>query len=558
MTRVVAERYRLIGELGRGGMGVVWLARDELLGREVAIKEVKAPPGFDEHDTARLYARLEQEGRAAARVEHPNVVKVYDVAMADGNPWIVMELVRGLTLADVLDAEGPMAPRRAADIGSKVLAALRVAHAAGVLHRDVKPGNVLIGNDGRVVLSDFGIAMIEGTSALTRTGELVGSPEFLAPERALGRRPGPASDLWSLGVLLYVAVEGGSPFRRDTALSTMRAVVDEPLPPPRRAGPLGPLIAGLLEKDPAARLPAAEAGRQLDAVASGRSPGPGTVAAAYAPTEAALTVTAPQPLRDRERERTPVRTTPLGAPPGDGPPAAGATGRPRRAVVALVAGVLALVLGAGGAAYALLNDDGGGAAGSGSAATTGGTNDAVVTSPAVTTDGGASSPAASSPSGGTGSASPSGSHGAGSGTSSGTSHPPVRVNVHVSVHAVRDSWTGTCPPPEAEAPAFSAVVTVDRTPARVSYRWRTVSGTGGDPVWRTLDFPAGGDSSRTVEHVELSYLPDATWEDSMTLEIGAPVALVSERVPFTVTCRATSPSVSSSSSPSPTGTAASP
>lgn len=556
MTRVVAERYRLIGELGRGGMGVVWLARDELLGREVAIKEVKAPAGFDERDTARLYARLEQEGRAAARVEHPNVVKVYDVAMADGNPWIVMELIRGLTLADVLDAEGPMALRRAADIGAKVLAALRVAHTAGVLHRDVKPGNVLIGNDGRVVLTDFGIAMIEGTSALTRTGELVGSPEYLAPERALGRRPGPASDLWSLGVLLYVAVEGGSPFRRDTALSTMRAVVDEPLPPPRRAGPLGPVIAGLLEKDPAARLPAAEAQRQLDAVAAGRSPGPGQVAAAYAPTEAALTVTAPQPVRDRQRDRTPVRTTPLGPPPPDEPPAAATPERPRRAAVALAAGVLALALGAGGAAYALLNDEGGGAAGSGSTATgtTGGVNDADVSSPAVTTDGSASSPPASSPGGATGPASPTDGHGPGSGTSSGTSHTPVRVNVHVSVHAVRDGYTGACPPPEAQAPAFSAVVTVDRTPATVGYRWRTGSGTGGDPGWRTLDFPAGGDTSRTVEYVELSNETDATHEDSMTVEIGSPVAVESERIPFTVTCRTTSPSPS----PSPTGTAASP
>ncbi|MFD3454118.1 serine/threonine-protein kinase [Streptomyces sp. NPDC058691] len=555
MTRVVAERYRLIGELGRGGMGVVWLARDELLGREVAVKEVIAPPGFDERDTERLYARLEQEGRAAARVEHPNVVKVYDVAMADGHPWIVMELIRGLTLSDVLDAEGPMALRRAADIGSKVLAALRVAHAAGVLHRDVKPGNVLIGNDGRVVLTDFGIAMIEGTSALTRTGELVGSPEYLAPERALGRRPGPASDLWSLGVLLYVAVEGGSPFRRDTALSTMRAVVDEPLAPPRRAGPLGPVIAGLLQKDPAARLPAAEAQRQLDAVASGRPAGPGPVAAAYAPTESALTVTAPQPAReDPERERTPVRTTPLAPPPPDETQDTATTGRPRRALVALAAGVLALALGAGGAAYALLNDDTGGSAGSGQTATTGGVNDAGVTSPAVTADDDASSPAASSPSGDASSASPTGGHGTGSGTSSGTSHTPVRVNVHVSVSAVRDSYTGACPPPEAEAPAFSAVVTVDRTPATVTYRWRTGSGTGGDSGWRTLDFPAGGDTSRTVEHIELSYQPDTTHEDWIAVEIRSPVAVESEHVAFTVTCRAPT----ATPSPSPTGTPASP
>lgn len=281
MTRLVAGRYRLISELGRGGMGVVWLARDELLGRDVAVKEVKAPPGLEDSEVERLYARLRQEGIAAARVAHPNVIKVYDVAMAEGSPWIVMELVRGVSFADVLDADGPVEPRRAAHIGGKVLGALRAGHAAGVLHRDVKPGNVLIGNDGRVVLTDFGIAMVEGSSAITLTGELVGSPEYLAPERALGRRPGPESDLWSLGVLLYVAVEGGSPFRRDTALSTLRAVVDEELPVPRRAGPLAPVIAGLLHKDPADRLPGEEAQRRLDALAPGPGRTPPGAGAAY-------------------------------------------------------------------------------------------------------------------------------------------------------------------------------------------------------------------------------------------------------------------------------------
>ncbi|GAA3070645.1 hypothetical protein GCM10020000_63980 [Streptomyces olivoverticillatus] len=238
--RVLAGRYRLLGELGRGGMGVVWRARDEVLARDVAVKEVRAPADLQEHEVRQLYARLEREGRAAARVAHRNVVTVHDVATEDGRPWIVMELVPGLSLAQTLEAEGPMDPARAAHIGVEVLAALRSAHAVGVLHRDVKPGNVLLGNDGRVVLTDFGIAAIEGSSALTATGQLVGSPEYLAPERALGRAPGPESDLWSLGVMLYMAVEGYSPFRQDTPLSTMRAVVDDALPPPRRAGSLAP------------------------------------------------------------------------------------------------------------------------------------------------------------------------------------------------------------------------------------------------------------------------------------------------------------------------------
>lgn len=270
--RLLAGRYRLMSPLGEGGMGVVWRARDELLGREVAVKEVRAPAALGTDDERRLYARLEREAWAAARVSHRNVVTVYDVATQDGRPWIVMELVRGLALSDVLDAEGPLAPARAARIGAEILAALRAAHDAGVLHRDVKPGNVLIGNDGRVVLSDFGIATVEGSSNLTMTGELIGSPEFLAPERALGRTPGPESDLWSLGVLLYAAVEGNSPFRQNTPLSTLRAVVDEELPLPHRAGPLTPVIAGLLRKDPAQRLSAAEAERELRVVAAGGAP----------------------------------------------------------------------------------------------------------------------------------------------------------------------------------------------------------------------------------------------------------------------------------------------
>uniref|UniRef100_UPI000B33CE11 serine/threonine-protein kinase n=1 Tax=Streptomyces atriruber TaxID=545121 RepID=UPI000B33CE11 len=259
--RVIAGRYRLLAPLGEGGMGTVWRARDEVLGREVAVKEVRAPAGLPAADVERLYARLEREAWAAARIPHRNVVTVYDVASESGRPWIVMELVRGLSLSDVLEAEGALTPQRTARIGAEVLGALRAAHDAGVLHRDVKPGNVLIANDGRVVLTDFGIALVEGSSALTMTGEVVGSPEFLAPERALGHRPGPASDLWSLGVLLYAAVEGSTPFRQDTPLSTLRAVVDEELPPARAAGPLTSVIEGLLRKDPAERMSAADAER---------------------------------------------------------------------------------------------------------------------------------------------------------------------------------------------------------------------------------------------------------------------------------------------------------
>ena len=345
--RLIAGRYRLLSPLGQGGMGVVWRGRDEVLGREVAVKEVLAPPALDSPDVRRLYARLEREAWAAARISHRNVVTVYDVATEDGRPWIVMELVRGLALSDVLDAEGPLSPRRAAHIGAEVLAALRAAHEAGVLHRDVKPANVLLANDGRVVLTDFGIAMVAGTQTLTMTGEVVGSPEFLAPERALGRTPGPASDLWSLGVLLYAAVEGHSPFRQDTPLSTLRAVVDDELPPPRRAGPLAPVIEGLLRKDPAERLPgrggrapvADRGGGRLGAGPAGAVRGDDARGRSRRGRRRLLRCHCPRPLpvRGTTADRPGRRSSPQhrGRPAHRGP---GAAAGARRALYALVRG----------------------------------------------------------------------------------------------------------------------------------------------------------------------------------------------------------------------------
>nr|WP_272923907.1 serine/threonine-protein kinase [Streptomyces sp. SID3343] len=238
--------------LGRGGMGTVWLAYDELLRREVAIKEVRIPDDLDEMETQGRCERALREARAAARITHPNVVTIFDVAEDDGRPWIVMELVRAPSLTDVLD-EGRMAPHEAAEVGLAVLHALRAARVADVLHRDVKPSNILMAPGGRVVLTDFGIATVAGSVTLTATGMLVGSPEYLAPERVLGRRPGPASDLWSLGVTLYQAVEGFSPFRRTGAMDTLTAVLTDEAAPPRRAGALWPAIEGLLRKDPLER-----------------------------------------------------------------------------------------------------------------------------------------------------------------------------------------------------------------------------------------------------------------------------------------------------------------
>lgn len=252
---LIAGRYRLLERVGRGGMGTVWRAEDELLDRQVALKQLHVSPYLEEDELATLYERTRREARSAARINHPNVVVVHDVVEHDGLPCIVMEYVPSTTLGDVL-RQGTVSPDEAARIGRGMIAALRAAHAAGVLHRDVKPGNVLLGEDGRVVLTDFGIAQSTGTSTLTKTGEMVGSIDYIAPERVKGAKPGPASDLWALGATLYQALEGRPPFRKDTAVETAYAIAMDPLEPPLRAGPLTRLIETLLAKEPDLRPPA--------------------------------------------------------------------------------------------------------------------------------------------------------------------------------------------------------------------------------------------------------------------------------------------------------------
>ncbi|MER6952820.1 serine/threonine-protein kinase [Streptomyces sp. NPDC000618] len=279
---LLAGRYRLVDAIGSGGMGRVWRAHDELLHRAVAIKELTAALYVAEGDQAILLARTRAEARAAARINHSAVVTVHDVLEHDGRPWIVMELVEGRSLADAVKEDGRVEPAEAARIGLWVLRALRAAHSAGVLHRDVKPGNVLLSDDGRVLLTDFGIAQIEGDSTITRTGEVVGSVDYLAPERVRGQDPGPSSDLWALGATLYTAVEGRSPFRRTSPLTTLQAVVEEEAADPQYAGPLGPVITALLRKDPATRPGTAEAEQLLAEAAEGRRP---SGAQAYVPTQ---------------------------------------------------------------------------------------------------------------------------------------------------------------------------------------------------------------------------------------------------------------------------------
>ncbi|MER5519176.1 serine/threonine-protein kinase [Streptomyces sp. NPDC002763] len=269
---LIAGRYRLADTIGSGGMGRVWRAHDEVLHRAVAIKELTAALYVSEGDQAILLARTRAEARAAARINHSAVVTVHDVLEHDGRPWIVMELVEGHSLADEVKERGRVEPREAARIGLWVLRALRAAHSAGVLHRDVKPGNVLIGRDGRVLLTDFGIAQIEGDTTITRTGEVVGSVDYLAPERVRGHDPGPSSDLWALGATLYTAVEGRSPFRRTSPLTTMQAVVEDEAAELSNAGALEPVITALLRKEPAQRPGPEEAEQMLAEAAEGRRP----------------------------------------------------------------------------------------------------------------------------------------------------------------------------------------------------------------------------------------------------------------------------------------------
>ncbi|WP_307626895.1 serine/threonine-protein kinase [Streptomyces turgidiscabies] len=346
---LLAGRYRLVDVIGSGGMGRVWRAHDELLHRAVAIKELTAALYVSESEQAVLLARTRAEARAAARINHSAVVTLHDVLDHDGRPWIVMELVEGNSLADEVKDVGRVEPREAARIGLWVLRALTAAHSAGVLHRDVKPGNVLLSQDGRVLLTDFGIAQVEGDTTITRTGEIVGSVDYLAPERLRGEDPGPSSDLWALGATLYTAVEGRSPFRRTSPLTTMQAVVEDEPAAPQHAGPLAPVITALLLKDPAVRPTAAEAEQMLAEAAEGRRP---RVAQQYVPTLHAGAVRTPG---EGEVGTFRIGGAAVGSPtPQQGTAVASAApGRPSRRGRTVALAVALVVLVGGGVALAL-------------------------------------------------------------------------------------------------------------------------------------------------------------------------------------------------------------
>ncbi|MGX8907801.1 serine/threonine-protein kinase [Streptomyces netropsis] len=336
---LIAGRYRLGPRIGRGGMGTVWRANDELLAREVAVKELHVDDELSATEAQAHRDRTLREARTVAQIKHPNVIVLHDIVEQDGRPWIVMELVDGRALSDRLSAEGPVPVREAARIGVALLGALRAAHARGVLHRDIKPANVLLeAGTGRVVLTDFGIAQVSGATTITETGAFVGSPEYTAPERMSGGRAGPESDLWSLGVLLCTALSGASPFHRDSLGGILHAVVYDEIRPPVDAGPLLPVVRGLLERDPARRMSADEAERLLRGYLDTGRLAP---SARYTPTQRSVPVPPPVPVPSE----TPQSTS--GDPSPTCPPRSARGGRARTVVAAAVALTALAGMGAG-------------------------------------------------------------------------------------------------------------------------------------------------------------------------------------------------------------------
>ena len=417
--RLLAGRYRLGGVLGRGGMGTVWRAEDETLGRTVAVKELRFPSSIDEDEKRRLITRTLREAKAIARIRNTSAVTVYDVVDEDDRPWIVMELVEGKSLAEVIREDGLLEPKRAAEVGLAILDVLRSAHREGILHRDVKPSNVLISEDGRVVLTDFGIAQVEGDPSITSTGMLVGAPSYISPERARGHKPGPAADLWSLGGLLYAAVEGAPPYDKGSAIATLTAVMTEPLEEPKNAGPLKDVIYGLLTKDPAQRLDDGRARTMLTAVI-------------HAPEQKPAE---PEPAADA------TRVVPLPAQPEERAGGEGLRGALRS--VRKAAGAAAT------SAAATRTKSGSGTAGSGGGKVPAQASEAASAAPAASTSPAPSAPAASQEKGAKGAASaPSES----AVTSASSAAAGVRDGKTQQANAVSDGrssgWPVMTPPPD--------------------------------------------------------------------------------------------------------------
>ncbi|MGI5217692.1 protein kinase domain-containing protein [Nocardia sp. CA-290969] len=362
--RLIAGRYRLTDPIGTGAMGVVWRALDIRLQRTVAVKQVLLGPNLTEQQTAEARKRALREGRIAARLHHPNAISVFDVADEDGQPWLVMEYMNAPSLASRLNLDGTLPPLKVAELGAQAAAALAAAHDAGIVHRDVKPANILVGDDGTVKITDFGISRATGDVTVTATGFLAGTPAYLAPEVARGEQPIPSSDVFALGSTLYHAVTGRPPFGDgDNPLAVLHAVAGGQVEPPEGVGALGPVVMRLLETEVAKRPTMDEARVMLEEVAAGRAPepvdtAPSATTKVLPPTLAATTAIPSSEVTPGTR---PVAPAPAfrdpGQPPNAGPapapvapaaplPAAGrASGtRTRTAVLAGAAALLLVVV----------------------------------------------------------------------------------------------------------------------------------------------------------------------------------------------------------------------
>ncbi len=348
--RIVAGRYALERPLSRGGMGVVWLARDQLLGRGVAVKEIRLPAAVPEPEREAMHARVLREARAAARLNHPGVITLYDVLNEQGHAFLVMELITAPTLEAIVAERGPLPPERVARIGMQVASVLDAAHRSGIVHRDVKPANVMVAEDGGVRLADFGIAQLQGDPELTASGVIVGSPAYMAPEQADGGDCGPETDLWGLGATMYYGVEGSPPFERGNSIATLAAVLREPPRPPLLAGALGPVILSLLAKDPASRPALRQVRIRLARIVGADLEAAAEPTAPTAPVERAMPIE-PRPAEPPPAEPTlQVEALPDAA-DADGGDAAGETAvgggtaaRRRFLALAMLAGVAAVIV----------------------------------------------------------------------------------------------------------------------------------------------------------------------------------------------------------------------
>ena len=396
--QLIAGRYEVQRAIGRGGMGTVWLARDNRLGRDVAVKQIGALPGESANETRRAM----REARSAAALNHPNAVAVYDVVDHDGAPWLVMEYVEGETLADVIAREGALDPRRVADIGSQLASALSRAHERGIVHRDIKPGNVLIDRAGTPKISDFGIARGLGDEALTQTGFVTGTPGYLSPELARGEDPDVASDVWALGATLYGAVEGHPPFApRQNPIALLQDIAGGEPQPMELAGPVGGAIAAMMDKDPAQRWDMATAADRLGRIARGDNTltlpmAAGAAAAgatevlpsAHEPTQAMATPTPATPAPQEEAGyAAPAAAAAYGASqpgPGGGRDVSEHRSGSRRWLPVALA--LLLLLGLGGFYLVTQNDDTPGSASSSETTSTSPSSNPQQTSTSSTTE----------------------------------------------------------------------------------------------------------------------------------------------------------------------------